>query len=120
MAMLRTPETKWSLYVFLFAGAFVLWSAGSRFILANNDEGIYLASAMRMLRGELPYRDFFYYLPPGTPLIEASVLRLFGEKLWAARIPLAADLGILTASVFWLTARLANLRAAFITAVCFL
>jgi 4-amino-4-deoxy-L-arabinose transferase-like glycosyltransferase len=120
MAMLRTPETKWSLYVFLFAGAFVLWSAGARFILANNDEGIYLASAMRMLRGELPYRDFFYYLPPGTPLIEAGVLRLFGEKLWAARIPLAADLAILTAAVFWLTARLANVRAGFVTVFCFL
>lgn len=120
MTLLRTPEIKWSWYVFLIAGAFVLWTAGARFILANNDEGIYLASAMRMLRGELPYRDFFYYLPPGTPLIESGVLRLFGERLWVARIPLAVDIAILTASVFWLTARLANLRAAFITAFCFL
>jgi len=120
MALLRTVETKWFFYVFLFAAAFVLWSAGARFILANNDEGIYLASAMRILRGELPYRDFFYYLPPGTPLIEAGALRLFGEKLWAARLPLAADIAILTASVFWLTARLAGLRAAFVTAFCFL
>lgn len=98
----------------------MLWSAGTRFILANNDEGIYLAGAMRLLHGEIPYRDFFYYLPPATLMVHAAALRLFGEKLWAARIPLACDIGILAACVYWLTARLAGLRPAFITAFCFL
>jgi 4-amino-4-deoxy-L-arabinose transferase-like glycosyltransferase len=118
--LLRTPETKWSFAVFIAAAAWILWSAGSRFILVNNDEGIYLASAMRLAHGDLPYRDFFYYLPPGTPLIHAAALRIFGEKLWAARVPLAIDIGILTASVFWLTSRLSSLRAGFVTAFCFL
>ncbi len=117
---LRTPETKWSFAVFIAAAAWILWSAGARFILANNDEGIYLANALRLAHGDLPYRDFFYYLPPGTPLIHAAALRIFGEKLWAARVPLAIDIGILTASVFWLTSRLSSLRAGFVTAFCFL
>jgi 4-amino-4-deoxy-L-arabinose transferase-like glycosyltransferase len=117
---LRTPETKWSFGVFIAAAAWILWSAGSRFILANNDEGIYLAAAMRLAHGDVLYRDVFYYLPPGTPLIHAAALRLFGEKLWAARLPLAIDIGILTACVFWLTSRLASLKAGFVTAFCFL
>ena len=98
----------------------MLWGYGSRFVLANNDEGIYLASAMRILHGQLPYRDFFFYLGPGCPLIHAAALRLLGEKLWIARIPLSVDLGILTASLFWLTARLAGKPAAFLLAFCFL
>lgn len=102
------------------AAAWIVWSAGSRFILANNDEGIYLATAMRLAHGDVLYRDVFYYLPPGTPLIHAAALRIFGEKLWAARVPLAMDIGILTACVFWLTSRLGGLRAGFITAFCFL
>ena len=119
-SLLRTPETKWSFGVFVAAAAWILWSAGSRFILANNDEGIYLAAALRLIHGDLLYRHVFYYLPPGTPLIHAAALRLFGEKLWAARIPLAIDMGLLTACVFWLTSRLASLRAGFLTAFCFL
>jgi 4-amino-4-deoxy-L-arabinose transferase-like glycosyltransferase len=117
---LRTAETKWAFGVFIAAAAWVLWTAGARFILANNDEGIYLASAMRLAHGDLLYRDVFYYLPPGTPLIHAAALRLFGEKLWAARVPLAIDVGILTACVFWLTSRLAGLRSGFVTGFCFL
>lgn len=117
---MRTAETKWSLVVFAAAAAFVCWTAGSRFVLGNNDEGIYLACALRMLRGEIPYRDFFYYLPPATPLILSAALRVFGETLWAARIPLAIDVGVLTACTFWFTARLASLPAATVTAFCFL
>src|ERR1700735_1526978 len=37
--VLRTPETKWSFGVFIAAAAWIIWTAGSRFILANNDEG---------------------------------------------------------------------------------
>jgi 4-amino-4-deoxy-L-arabinose transferase-like glycosyltransferase len=117
---LKAFETKCCFGVFLAAAAFVLWSAGSRFILANNDEGIYLSGAMRLLDGEVPYRDFFYYLPPATLMTHAAALRLLGEKLWAARIPLAFDIGILSACTFWLTARLAGTRTAFIAVFCFL
>lgn len=117
---MRNAETKWSFLVFAAAAGLVWWTAGSRFVLGNNDEGIYLACAMRMLRGEVPYRDFFYYLPPATPAILTGALAVFGEKLWAARIPLAIDAGILTACAFWLTARLANMRAAAAVGFCFL
>ena len=120
MILLRTPETKWGLGVFIAAAAWILWTAASRFILVNNDEGIYLASAMRLAHGDVLYRDVFYYLPPGTPLIHAAVLRILGEKLWAVRIPLAIDIGILTACVFWLTSRLSGLRSGFVAAFCFL
>jgi 4-amino-4-deoxy-L-arabinose transferase-like glycosyltransferase len=120
MILLQAPETKWSFGVFIAAAAWILWTAGARFILANNDEGIYLAAAMRLAHGDVLYRDVFYYLPPGTPLIHAAALRIFGEKLWAARVPLAIDVGLLTACVFWLTSRLAGLRSGFVTAFCFL
>ena len=48
------------------------------------------------------------------------MFRIFGEKLWAARIPVSIDLAAMTAVVFWLVDRLSNRMAAALAALCFL
>ncbi len=53
------------------AAAFLWWLAGRRY-LASNDEGIFLDGALRILRGQAPYRDFFILMGPGS----------FGWKRW--------------------------------------
>lgn len=54
------------------------------------DEGSTAAQAMRVLRGELIYRDFFTVVTPFSYYTIASLLRLFGEQLivmrWAALV----------------------------------
>jgi hypothetical protein len=40
----------------------------------------------RMLHGELPYRDFFQFTPPGTDLFYFSIFKLFGPHLWVTNI----------------------------------
>ncbi|TAM82718.1 MAG: hypothetical protein EPN47_08665 [Acidobacteria bacterium] len=88
------------------AGAmWLLWA--NRFFLSL-DEGIYLAGAERLLRGQVPYRDFFVITGPGSFWIQAGILGLLGPTLRNARLALVFDLAVLSAAVYWLTTRLAG------------
>ncbi len=40
------------------------------------DDGVYFASALRLVNGVLPYRDFFFAQPPGIPLLLAPAALL--------------------------------------------
>ena len=92
--------------VFLCAFAYLGWLAASRFVLALNDEGIYLDGGLRVLQGQVPYKDFFSFIGPGTFALEAVSFRAFGATLLAGRIPAVWDIAILTACLFWLVSRL--------------
>ena len=49
------------------------------------DEGIVLQGAVRILRGQLPYRDFFSFYTPGSYYWNALWMRLFGESILVPR-----------------------------------
>jgi len=83
--------------------AWLLWA--NRFFLSL-DEGIYLAGAERILRGQAPYRDFFAITGPGSFWIEAALLGLLGSTLRHARLAMVFDLAVLSGAVYWLAARL--------------
>jgi hypothetical protein len=40
----------------------------------------------RILNGELPYRDFFQFTPPGTDLFYFFVFKLLGLHLWVTNM----------------------------------
>jgi len=88
--------------VFLCAFAYLGWLASSRFVLTLNDEGIYLDGGLRVLHGQVPYKDFFALTGPGTFALEAASMRVFGATLTAGRVPVVFDIAILTACLFWL------------------
>jgi hypothetical protein len=105
------PEWKPALAVFGVAAVALWWLAANRFFLTL-DEGIYLGGAERVLRGQVPYRDFFTITGPGSFWIHAAILKLLGSTLAHARLALVTDLALLTGAVYWLTARLAGRRFA--------
>ena len=47
----------------------------------NNDELTYLSHGRQLLAGELPYRDFFEFLPPVTLSLTALVVKLGGPSI---------------------------------------
>jgi len=94
--------------VFLCVFAYLAWLAASRFVLAPNDEGIYLDGGLRVLHGQMPYRDFFALTGPGTFVLEAASFRVLGNTLAAGRLPVVWDIAILTACLFWLVSKLSN------------
>jgi hypothetical protein len=102
--------------VFLCAFAYLGWLAASRFVLALNDEGIYLDGGLRVLHGQAPYKDFFALTGPGTFALEAASLRVFGATLAAGRMPVVFDIAILTACLFWLVSKLNNELSSQVTA----
>ena len=61
------------LYPFLFIPPFIPLNTG-------ND--VFVSDGMRMFEGEVIYRDFFQFVPPGTPLIFFLLFKLFGLRLW--------------------------------------
>ena len=44
------------------------------------DEGIILAGSLRVMNGEVPYRDFWAMYPPGNFYLNALLFSIFGEQ----------------------------------------
>jgi hypothetical protein len=100
--------------VFFLAGLWLWWIVAHRFLLTF-DEGIFVDGSRRILAEQVPYRDFFILMGPGTFWLQALALRLFGITLAASRAVMIMDLAILATCVFWLVSRhLSIAYAAFI------
>jgi len=48
----------------------------------DGDQTFFWAYALRMLHGDLIYRDFFQFTPPGTDLFFLALFKLFGPRIW--------------------------------------
>jgi hypothetical protein len=94
-----------SLVVFALAASALFLTSADQLAL-NVDEGIYLEGAMRVMNGEVPYRDFVMVHGPGSPWLYGGAFKLFGVSLKTARIPLILEIAAATAAVFLLTANL--------------
>jgi len=95
----------------LATAAYLSWFLAYRFVLSN-DEGIFLEGALRILRGQVPYRDFFLLMGPGTFWLQALALRTLGVTLAASRAVTILDISVLAGSIVWLIARRASVLAA--------
>jgi hypothetical protein len=51
-----------------------------------NDEGLMLQAAARIAHGQVPYRDFWWFYPPGQPCLLGALWSLFGPSLLTWRI----------------------------------
>jgi hypothetical protein len=49
-------------------------------LLDHGDQTIYLFNAARMLEGQVMYRDFFQFTPPGTEFVYLALFKLFGVR----------------------------------------
>jgi hypothetical protein len=97
----------------------IFLTLGDRMI-PNADEGIYLQSGANVLRGKVPYRDFFALTGPGSFWLLAGLFRLFGVTLRSARALAAFDISLMTGLVFWLVFRFAGRGTALAASVLFL
>lgn len=99
--------------------AFLYWTSAARLSLDYSDEGIYFDGALRMLHGQMPYRDFFALTGPGTFAMISAALRIFGVTLAAARMTVIFDIALMSACLFWIVAVLSGRLAAALTTVAF-
>ncbi len=96
--------------VLLFVASFAYLSAFRHYSSLEPDEGIVLQGGERILRGEIPYRDFFSFYTPGSFYLVAFVFRVFGDSLVVARMSLAAA-GAVCSVITYLLARRACSRS---------
>jgi len=71
-------------------------------ILRVGDHSVYLLNAMRMLEGQVIYRDFFQFTLPGTELTYVTLFKVFGRWVGvpnAALISLGLGLTWVTTSI---------------------
>ena len=71
--------------VFVCITALLFYTNGNRFFFTL-DEGIILDAAVRMLNGDVLYRDFCGYMTPGSYWIQEAVFALFGVSIRSGRI----------------------------------
>jgi hypothetical protein len=70
----------------LFAGAAVLSAITMLDGIQPNDEGLMLQAAARIAGGEVPYRDFWWFYPPGQPLLLGALWDVLGPSLLEWRV----------------------------------
>src|SRR2546423_11984349 len=96
--------------VALFAIAWV-WPF-FRYCSFGSDEGIVLQGSARILRGEIPYRDFFSFYTPGSYYLVALLFKVFGDSLVVARVSLAVAGAVCSVITYVLARRGLSLRNA--------
>ncbi len=105
--------------IFLAVMALFLAMHANR-VVSTNDEGILLDAAQRVADGQRPYVDFWAYMTPGSYWLQAVFFKLFGISLLTARLIVIFDFALQCALVFWLTAKLASVRAGWFATLAFL
>lgn len=83
------------------------------------DEGLYAATAQKMLDGGIPFRDAFDNKPPLIYVWYALSFLLFGETLWAPRLLVSLMLSVTTLLVYFEGRLLFSHRAGALAAVAF-
>jgi hypothetical protein len=66
-------------FAFLFLRTFILPSVP---LVAWGDETMYFAHGIRVLHGQVPFRDYFTYVMPGVDAFYASAFGLLGVHAW--------------------------------------
>jgi len=51
-------------------------------LLPGGDQVLTVADYARIVSGQIPYRDFFEFLPPGSILTYGFLIKLFGMHMW--------------------------------------
>jgi hypothetical protein len=90
-----------------------------RLPLSESDEGILAAGAERILRGQVPYRDFFSELAPASFYFQAWIFRILGANVTALRLTAWIVGGILSLLIYLLARRLLRGTDAFLPPLIF-
>jgi len=88
-------------FLYLYANLFAL--PGTPFLLGG-DQALFWTNAQRLLHGELIYRDFLEFTPPGTDLIYFGAFRMLGPWIGVPNIVVL----LLGVGLTWLCFRVAR------------
>ena len=90
------------------------------FDLSYGDNGLMLNEAVRILQGQVIYRDFFDLHLPGGPYFYAALIRLFGARAWLPNASFACLGLVFLGTSIAISRRLLDGAAAFLPGLMFL
>lgn len=108
-----------TLAVFAASLAVLYVLTANRFTLSY-DEGIFIDGSLRVLAGQVPYRDFFILMGPGSFWLQAAVLKLFGVSFAVSHLVNIFDIALMTACICWLASGRVKWSLAVWTSAAFL
>ena len=106
-------DTDWRLVllgVLLVSAVYVWWHLGRGWIPI--DDGPVAQSALRVMQGQLPHRDFDELYTGGLAWLNAAAFRLLGTNLWTLRLVLFAVFVAWVPAVFYIASRFVRPLAA--------
>ena len=105
--------------LFLFALIIsILFLYGSINISYNMyDEGIVVYGASRILKGDMPYRDFWTMYAPGQFYTVAFLFKIFGENLFVTRVYSATINLLIVLLVYFIVRKVSDERLALLSLV---
>lgn len=91
-----TPRnrTRWITVIFVYLTIAICYLR--EFVLPNfaiiswADQTLFATDGTRIVAGQMPYRDYFQFVTPGTDLVYALLFHLFGIHLWIPNILMIA------------------------------
>jgi hypothetical protein len=102
--------------IFLYLRTFILGTP----LIVSDDGPIYFEHGIRILHGQLPFRDYFTYVMPGADLLYAGVFGLLGVHAWLAQA-IVVFLGASIAGVLvWVSSRVLKGPLVFLPSLLFL
>lgn len=104
------------LALLVFMASFLYLYLFRDYTAIDPDEGIILQGADRILRGQVPYRDFFSFFTPGSYYLLALLFKIFGSSILVARNALVCLGSILSVITYLLARRVSSRWVALVTA----
>jgi hypothetical protein len=74
----------------------------------NADSFLFVYDAKRVLDGQVPYRDFFEFIGPGTLWLQAAWMGMFGTAASSLQALLVLTLALLATGLYLLTSRVSG------------
>jgi hypothetical protein len=104
-------------FVFLYLRTFLLPGIP---LLAAGDETLYFIHGIRILHGQVPFRDYFTYVMPGVDLLYAGAFGLFGIHAWLAQAFEILLGGVIAVVLVWISRSVLSGPAIFLPSLLFL
>jgi hypothetical protein len=113
-------------YFVLFAAATLLFlylrtfTLGGIPLVVSLDETLYFEHGLRILHGQVPFRDYFTYVMPGADLLYAGAFRLLGVHAWFAQVCVIFLGATIAGLLVWISSRILKGPLVFLPALLFL
>src|SRR5579884_1441844 len=107
----------WVIFLVVWVATVTYAAVVLRWGWVPRDDGFLAHAAERVLRGEIPHRDFQDVYVGLLSYLHAAAFRIWGTNLGSLRYPLLAGFALFVPAVFWIASRIFGWLGAALTTI---